>query len=184
MNVIVQLTKYIFLLLFFLYAVKDYTYLVHKNPEAKQRILRSQIRELFYIAVLGYLIIFAYSRDLMILVLMAGILIYFAVTLICYRLIYPRCSLLLVNNMLMLLAVGFIIIARLNVGQALKQFLIAAAATIAAFLIPVIIHGAYDFIATSENEILICLFFVYIVLLDITAIRSLRRYSKNDVRMY
>ena len=51
-------------------------------------------------------------------------------------------------------------------------------------LIPVIIHGAYDFIATSENEILICLFFVYIVLLDITAIRSLRRYSKNDVRMY
>ena len=140
MNVIVQLTKYIFLLLFFLYAVKDYTYLVHKNPEAKQRILRSQIRELFYIAVLGYLIIFAYSRDLMILVLMAGILIYFAVTLICYRLIYPRCSLLLVNNMLMLLAVGFIIIARLNVGQALKQFLIAAAATIAAFLIPVIIR--------------------------------------------
>ena len=105
MNVIVQLTKYIFLLLFFLYAVKDYTYLVHKNPEAKQRILRSQIRELFYIAVLGYLIIFAYSRDLMILVLMAGILIYFAVTLICYRLIYPRCSLLLVNNMLMLLSV-------------------------------------------------------------------------------
>ena len=51
-------------------------------------------------------------------------------------------------------------------------------------LIPVIIHGAYDFIATSENEILVCLFFVYIVLLDIAAIRSLRRYSKNDVRMY
>ncbi|MDO5477121.1 MAG: PrsW family intramembrane metalloprotease [Eubacteriales bacterium] len=50
-------------------------------------------------------------------------------------------------------------------------------------LIPLLIHGFYDFIATSENEILIGLFFVYIIILDILAIRSLKRYAGNDVQL-
>lgn len=50
-------------------------------------------------------------------------------------------------------------------------------------LIPMLIHGAYDFIATDESPILSLLFFVYIIILDIFAIRSLQRYSKNDVNL-
>ena len=51
-------------------------------------------------------------------------------------------------------------------------------------LIPMIIHGAYDFIASDESEILSILFFVYIVILDVVALRSLKKYSRNDVRMF
>ncbi len=51
-------------------------------------------------------------------------------------------------------------------------------------LIPMLIHGAYDFIATDESEILIFAFLVYIVILDFFALRALKRYSDQDVRLF
>ena len=140
MKIIIQLTKYLFLFMILLYALKDYTYLARKNEESKSRILRSQIRELFYIPILGFVILFIVQRDVYILILLAGVIVYFAVTLTGYRVLYPKCSLLLINNMLMLICIGLIMIARLSLEQALKQYMIAAAATVIAFIIPVIIR--------------------------------------------
>ena len=46
-----------------------------------------------------------------------------------------------------------------------------------------VIHGLYDFIATGENMLFLALFFVYIIILDIFAINSLKQYSRNDVSL-
>lgn len=51
-------------------------------------------------------------------------------------------------------------------------------------LIPILIHGAYDFIATDGSEILIIAFLVYIVILDILALKALKRYADQDVRLF
>ena len=51
-------------------------------------------------------------------------------------------------------------------------------------LIPILIHGAYDFIATDGSELLILGFLVYIVVLDLFAFRALKRYSQQDIRMF
>lgn len=51
-------------------------------------------------------------------------------------------------------------------------------------LIPMMIHGAYDFIAVDGSEIFILLFFVYIIILDIIAFRALSKYSRSDVRLH
>ena len=51
-------------------------------------------------------------------------------------------------------------------------------------LIPMLIHGAYDFIASDESEILSLVFLVYIVILDVVALRAMKKYSGNDVRLY
>lgn len=51
-------------------------------------------------------------------------------------------------------------------------------------LIPMLIHGAYDFIATDESEILTMAFLLYIILLDIVALRALRRYAGSDTSFY
>ena len=50
-------------------------------------------------------------------------------------------------------------------------------------LIPMLIHSAYDFIATDESPILSIVFFVYIIIVDIFAFRSLKQYSQNDVNL-
>ena len=50
--------------------------------------------------------------------------------------LYPKASRLLVNNMCMLLSIGFIMLARLDYNKAVKQFVIAIAGTIVTFFIP------------------------------------------------
>ena len=53
-----------------------------------------------------------------------------------------------------------------------------------ALLIPMLIHGAYDFIVSDESELLILLFFVYVILTDFFALRAVKKYAGNDVRMF
>lgn len=140
MNLLTQLSKYLFIFLILLFTLKDYTYMARKDERRKRSILSSQFRILCFMTILGYLIIYLHTQEIRVLVLLGGILVYDIVTTACYRLIYPLSSMLLVNNMLMLLAIGFIMILRLDFDQAFKQFMIAAAGTIIAFIIPVIIR--------------------------------------------
>ena len=51
-------------------------------------------------------------------------------------------------------------------------------------LVPVLLHGWYDFTATSGNGTLVLLFFVYIIILDIVAIVSVRRFARRDESLY
>ena len=59
-----------------------------------------------------------------------------------YSFIYPKVSRLIVNNMCMLLSIGFIMITRLNYDKAAKQYLIAAAGIVLCLVIPIIIRKA------------------------------------------
>ena len=59
---------------------------------------------------------------------------------ILYRIFYKKASLLLLNNMCMLLSVGFIMLCRLDIATATKQLVIAAAASGIALIIPVMIR--------------------------------------------
>ena len=140
MYLFTQISKYLFIFFLLVFAIKDYTYLFRKDERKKKRILSSQIRILYLTAILGFVLILMNEFSILNALLFGGILVYFGITLVGYRLMYPRASMLLVNNMLMLLCVGFIVIARLNSDQALKQFIIAAIGTVIAFLIPVIIR--------------------------------------------
>ncbi len=140
MHILTQAAKYVFIVLMLLFSLMDYTYYARKDEEKRKRVLGSQISITYLTLILGFLIIFLHDRNLLVLFLLASICIYYGITLVLYRLIYPRSSMLLVNNMLMLLGVGFIMIARLNMDQAMKQFMISAGGTAVAFIIPVIIR--------------------------------------------
>ena len=140
MNLLIQLSKYLFIFFMLLFALRDYTYLRRKNEEKKERILKSQMRLIFMTEILGYLIIFIHTMQIQVLLLLVGILVYNGVTHGSYRLFYPKASMLLINNMLMLLGIGFIMIARIDFEEAWKQFVIAAAGTVLALVIPVIIR--------------------------------------------
>ncbi len=63
-------------------------------------------------------------------------------TILLYSFIYPKVSRLVVNNMCMLLSIGFIMITRLNYDKAAKQYLIAAAGIVLCLVIPIIIRKA------------------------------------------
>lgn len=52
------------------------------------------------------------------------------------------------------------------------------------FLIPVLIHGFYDFAASYDSDFLSLAFFVFVIVIDIIAIRSVKAYSRTDDYIY
>ena len=49
-----------------------------------------------------------------------------------------------------------------------------------AFLIPVLLHGFYDFCLMSERDILSIVFILFVIVLDLSAARAVRRTSRSD----
>jgi len=53
-----------------------------------------------------------------------------------------------------------------------------------AFIVPLVLHGIYDFILMSENEILLLFFIPYIILIYIYAFIKIKKHSDNSVFKY
>ena len=47
-------------------------------------------------------------------------------------------------------------------------------------VIPVLLHGLYDYLLTLENEFAILIFIALVIILDISAWRGIKRFSKED----
>ncbi len=140
MNVITQLSRYFFIILMLFFTVEDYLYFGKGSDEARDRLISRQIIITHVFVISGFLLLFLHQRDMRLLILAAGIIVYFILTIGLYQALYPSASMLLANNMLMMLGVGFIMIARLDIDKAIMQALIAAGSTVIAFLVPVIIR--------------------------------------------
>ena len=52
-----------------------------------------------------------------------------------------------------------------------------------ALVVPVLLHGAYDFCLSVESGVLTLVFFVLVVLLDVRMLRTVRRCAANDAPM-
>ena len=140
MHLLIQLSKTFFLILILLYVWEAYAYFRKKTENGRKKVLRRQIVVIMMMVVFGFAMIYVHDPDIQVLILGGSVAAFFAAVLILYRIFYRKASMMLVNHMLMLLGIGFIMITRLDFDKARKQFLIAAAAYLAAFLIPVIIR--------------------------------------------
>lgn len=61
-------------------------------------------------------------------------------TAVLFHMIYPEANRLIINNMCMLLSIGFVILTRLSYEKAVKQFVIVAVSIAVAMVIPFFIH--------------------------------------------
>lgn len=53
-----------------------------------------------------------------------------------------------------------------------------------ALLVPMLIHGFYDFVLSENNDLLILAFIIYVIAVYYFAIKDLNKYSKQDLRMF
>ncbi|MCD7819018.1 MAG: FtsW/RodA/SpoVE family cell cycle protein [Lachnospiraceae bacterium] len=139
-NLLYQVSKYLLIILMAFYTLQCYTVFRKKDDAARQHLFLRQNMLMFFMHFVAYSLIFLQNRDLEVLIFYGAQVLYFLLTLLLFRAIYPLASRLLINNMCMLLCIGFIIIARLDYEECLKQFIIVVAATVLALLIPVIIR--------------------------------------------
>ena len=139
-NVIVELSKYVILTLMIVYTFYCF-YLVRKqNEEEKKESLRRQIMLIFFMDFTAFLVVFLKTGDFQVVVFYVEMMVFFTLIQILYRIFYKKASLLLLNNMCMLLSVGFIMLCRLDVATANRQLLIAASGSGIALVIPVMIR--------------------------------------------
>lgn len=114
---------------------------VFRFPDEKERdgIYLRQDVAMSLIYFISFITLYMNTKD-------AELLMFYAITqltlwaiIILYRYMYPEGSKLLVNNMCMLMSIGFTILARLNFSKAQKQFIVALISLGMAVVIPYVL---------------------------------------------
>lgn len=139
-NVIVELSKYLILTLMVVYTFHCFYTVRQQDEEEKNSLLRQQLILIFFMDFTAFLVIYLKTFDFNVIIFYIEMLVFFAAVQVLYRIFYKKASLLLLNNMCMLLSVGFIMLCRLDITTATKQLVIAAAASGIALIIPVMIR--------------------------------------------
>ncbi|MDO5135087.1 MAG: FtsW/RodA/SpoVE family cell cycle protein [Eubacteriales bacterium] len=139
-NIIVELSKYLILTLMLLYTFHCFYMVYKQNGEEARGFLGKQIVLIVLLDLTAFLVLFLKTFDLEVVVFFAAMMVYFGAIQALYRIFYKKASMLLLNNMCMLLSIGFIMLCRLDLDSARKQLMIAAAVSAVSLLVPVIIR--------------------------------------------
>lgn len=139
-NVIIELSKYLILTLMILYTFQCFHMFRYTDEQEKRHLLRKQIMLTFFMNFTAFLNIYLITEDFEVILFYVEMTGLFAAVQILFRLFYKKASLLLINNMCMLLSIGFIMLCRLDMEKANKQLLIVSAACILSLIIPVMIR--------------------------------------------
>lgn len=137
---ITELSKYFITLFIALYTLE--CFLVFRFPDEESR-RGSYIRQnlfMFLVHFSCFLVICFETGKIEYLLFYALQQILLFSTIVLFRMIYPKGNRLIINNMCMLLSIGFIILSRLSFDKAIKQFFIVTVSIIVGMLIPFFIH--------------------------------------------
>lgn len=139
-SVIVELSKYIIIFLFAIYTWHCFTVFIGKNKERKERVYQRQRNLMLAIHFICSLVLFLNSLQVQILVLYVIQVVFLVFVSRSYPFVYEGMSKTVLNNMLMLLMIGFVMIERLDMASAVRQMIFAAAISFAGLFIPYMIE--------------------------------------------
>lgn len=134
-----EIARYLMIIWFALYTWSCFLVLQKKQKERQAALLRRQNVWMFFWHLTGNLVLLYRTRNPKILLFYAAQVVFFLIIISGYRLLYEHSAQLLVNNMCMLLAVGFLILSRLSYEKAVRQFTIAVGSVIFALGVPYLV---------------------------------------------
>lgn len=133
----VQVSKYLMILLFLGYTFECFHAFADKSGQKRGRGCTVQRVLLFLIHFDAFLVLYLTTEDLRVIGFYLMQVVLFAMFFTSCHLFYKQASELVLNNMCMLLAVGFIMLTRISFEQAFRQFLFVCAGFVVSLLIPV-----------------------------------------------
>lgn len=139
-NIITECSKYFMIVLIIMYTYECFTVFGYEDEEDKERIFRNQNILMFMMHFMAFMSMYFQTGEVDILKFYGVQVVILAVTIFLYTKIYPKASRLVVNNMCMLLSVGFIMITRLEFNKAVKQSIIVGVSVVVSLIIPAIIR--------------------------------------------
>lgn len=131
-----EFSKYVITLLIALYTYESFAVFRKKQESDRNGIYTRQNILMFGLHFSCFIVICFETGDITYLFFYAFQQIVLYATVILFRMLYPKTNKLLVNNMCMLLTVGFVILTRLSLGKAIRQFIIVMISLVIALVIP------------------------------------------------
>lgn len=133
---IIQLSKYFIVIFMALYTYEGFAVFRFRDEASRSGIYVRQNILLFFIQFAGFLTICMKSGNLEYLFFYGIVQLLLFGIIVMTRMLYPRCNRLLVNNMCMLLGIGFLMISRLSFQRAMRQFIIVLFSVVIALFVP------------------------------------------------
>jgi cell division protein FtsW (lipid II flippase) len=138
--VISDLSKYVIAVFMAFFTYESFAAFRHNNERKKEGLYTRQIICMFVVHFVGFAAICLETSDLTYIIFYGfqQILLFAAIAL--FQTIYKDINRLLINNMCMLLSIGFVILTRLDYDKALKQFKIVALSLVICLFVPYLIQ--------------------------------------------
>ncbi|MCR5143795.1 MAG: FtsW/RodA/SpoVE family cell cycle protein [Lachnospiraceae bacterium] len=140
LHVLISASRFSLIIFMAVYTFYSFTALKSNiKPASQEKLFKKQTRLMYMFLINANLILYLLYQDVRILILAICEIVLFMLTFVIYKKIYSNASKSLVNNMCMLLAVSFVILTRLDIDKAIKQFVFAAVAIVITCFIPIIV---------------------------------------------
>ena len=139
-SILVETSKYIIIILFAIYAWHCFTVFIGGDREREERVYKRQQKIMFGIHFIAALVLFLNSIDIKILIYYVCQLVLLLFMCKAYPCVYKGMSKLILNNMMMLLCIGFIMIERLGGNDIIRQMIFVAATGFISLFIPLLIE--------------------------------------------
>lgn len=143
-NLIIETSKYLMILLMACYTYFNFRFFSFQDIWKKRAICARQNQAMFLLHLLAYLIIYLKTEEVRVLFFYAAQVVFFLAYIYLYRLFYRNVSRLLVNNACMLMCVGLIMLTRISLNRAIRQFILIAASAVITWLVPWIIDHVWQ----------------------------------------
>lgn len=139
-HLIVSVSRFTMLFMIAIYTYYCFAALKKNISERNQnRLYKKQTTLMYGLLINANLVLYLVLNDIRVLGLCLCEILLFAITLLIYQKIYAYASKALVNNMCMLLTISFLILTRLDMDKAIKQFSFAAVAVVITCFIPILV---------------------------------------------
>ena len=137
---ITELSKYFITLFMALYTLECFLVFRYQDEESRSGCYFRQSLFMFLVHFSCFLVICFETGNIEYLFFYVLQQILMFATVMLFRMVYPKGNRLIVNNMCLLLSIGFVILTRLSFEKAIKQFFIVTISIVAGMLIPYFIH--------------------------------------------
>ena len=137
------LSKYFIAIFIVFYTFHCFAVFSYRNDEERRVFYLFQNVLMVLTHVLGFYVLCVRKEDSSLIFLCVFEEILFFGFIILFRVIYPEASRLVTNNICMLMAIGFIMLARLSYARAVRQFVVAMIAMTVALIIPWLMQKIY-----------------------------------------
>lgn len=137
---IVEMARYVIILLFALYTFYSFRAFAGHNKQRQNRVFAAQRTLTLLLHTVMSAILIMENKDIMYVGLWAAEFAFYLIFIKVYQACYKGLSKLVLNNMMMCMMVGFVILGRLASDYAVRQIILAAAAMVLCIFVPLIIE--------------------------------------------